>query len=105
MFELPKLLACKVEEVDSKHKCKTNKTQRINYLQERTELINLEILNKMAGDSEFDKLTKDKLEKLLVNYHDVFSSSKYNVGEYTDEKVELELINSEPVYIKLKRVP
>ena len=105
MFELPKLLACRVEEVDIKHKLKMNKTNRINSLQERTEFINPEILQKMAGDSEFDQPTKEKLQKLLIEYRDVFSSSEYDVGEYTNEKVELELINPEPVYIKPRRVP
>ena len=105
IFELPKLLACRVEEVDDKHKWKTNKKCRINSLQERAELINPEILEKIANDSEFGLETKSKLAKLLVNYRDVFSASEYDVGEYTNEKVELELINPDPVYIKPRRVP
>ena len=105
MFELPKLIACRVEEVEEKHKWKPNKTERLNSLQERSEFVNPDILDKMVENSEFDKSTKEKLQKLLVDFQFIFSASEYDVGEYRMEKIELELINPDPVYIKPRRVP
>ena len=104
-FNLPKIIEFKLEEVDDKQKWKPNKGPVINSLQERKEFINDEVINQMVEDSELSLSSKRILKQILSDERSVFSASEFDVGSYEEEEIELELLDTTPVYVKPRRVP
>ena len=104
--ELPKTLDIKLEEVDVNIDWKpTINKPTIQVLEERTELVGKETVDSMVEESDFKGTDKCLLQKLLWDKRAVFSASEFDVGSYEDESITLELRDTDPVYVKPRRVP
>ena len=104
--ELPKTLELTLEEVDDNIDWKpTINKPTIQVLEDRKELVGKEIIDAMVEESDFRGTDKCLLQKLLWDKRAVFSASEFDVGSYEDETITLELRDTDPVYVKPRRVP
>jgi len=102
LFEVPKVLEARLSPLIDN--VTMDSSNVIHSLQERTEFINDEQVGKLIEDSHLTGKDKTKLRELLIEYKYVFSASDFDVGKYKEE-ISLELSDSEPVYVKSRRIP
>ena len=104
LYEVPKVIDVQLSEpLDN---MTMNTSGVIHSLQDRKEeFITPEELDKMVGQSSFATNGQKKLKGLLTAYNYAFSASDFDVGSYEKEKVSLKLIDTDPVYVKSRRIP
>ena len=69
-------------------------------------LITDKIVTEMVENSNFSKIGKKKLKKLLDKFRSVFSSSSFDVGTYNGGTAKLNFKNEEnPVFVPVRRIP
>ena len=109
LYQLPNTVRVRLESVDRERNKRVedcNFTSRVLNIKNRARFIDDNVVQKLANNSDFDKNGKNKLAELIRQHRYVFSIDEDDVGKFTDETVKIELKNpnSEPVYIKPRRV-
>ena len=105
MFDLPAILEFKLEEVEDKQKWRPKINSVMKSLQNRTKFIDDNVINQMLEDSDLAGRHHKELKRLLESERSVFAASEFDVGSYTEEEIDLDLIDPTPVYVKPRRVP